>query len=201
MSVDGTMQALARYNFTGQNVRSVTSSGSQEFRQHERLWTNEVVPVSIGYWTIYQVTRVRYGIHYTMPSPLIAFLATTGFTNPINLGWELIPFSFVLDWFLPVGQYLEALSAWDGLDFKQGYKTTFTKREIRGIISFAGQYNSQLGSDRWELDQGAYARDEVLLSRQKLVSFPSPTIPSFKNGISTTHALNGLALLRAVFRG
>lgn len=38
---------------------------------------------------------------------------TAGFTmgNPLEVGWELVPFSFVLDWFIPVGEFLKSLDA------------------------------------------------------------------------------------------
>lgn len=37
-----------------------------------------------------------------------SFMATLGLTNPELVAWELLPFSFVADWFIPIGSYLEA---------------------------------------------------------------------------------------------
>jgi len=34
-----------------------------------------------------------------------------GLSNPLSVGWELVPLSFVADWFLPIGDYLAALDA------------------------------------------------------------------------------------------
>lgn len=34
-----------------------------------------------------------------------------GLTNPMEVAWELLPFSFVADWFLPIGDYLSSLDA------------------------------------------------------------------------------------------
>jgi hypothetical protein len=31
-----------------------------------------------------------------------------GFSSPLVVGWELVPFSFVVDWFCSIGQWLEA---------------------------------------------------------------------------------------------
>lgn len=31
-----------------------------------------------------------------------------GLTDPLTVAWELVPYSFVIDWFLPVGDYLQA---------------------------------------------------------------------------------------------
>lgn len=38
-----------------------------------------------------------------------------GFVNPAAIAWELIPFSFLVDWFVPVGSFLDAYSAFWGL--------------------------------------------------------------------------------------
>lgn len=46
-----------------------------------------------------------------------------GLINPAALAWELIPFSFVVDWFVPIGGVLNALSATSGLTFVGGHKT------------------------------------------------------------------------------
>lgn len=35
--------------------------------------------------------------------------ARFGMINPLEVVWELVPFSFVADWFLPIGDYLSAL--------------------------------------------------------------------------------------------
>jgi hypothetical protein len=37
--------------------------------------------------------------------------ARLGLLNPAEVIWELVPFSFVADWFLPIGDYLSALDA------------------------------------------------------------------------------------------
>lgn len=40
-----------------------------------------------------------------------------GLVNPLSIAWELTPFSFVIDWLLPIGSVLRALSAPAGLKF------------------------------------------------------------------------------------
>lgn len=39
-----------------------------------------------------------------------------GVINPAVLAWELIPYSFVIDWMIPVGDYLSSLDALVGVD-------------------------------------------------------------------------------------
>jgi hypothetical protein len=43
-----------------------------------------------------------------------------GLLNPLGLAWDLVPWSFVVDWFLPIGPVLYALSAPAGLLFVDG---------------------------------------------------------------------------------
>lgn len=43
-----------------------------------------------------------------------------GLVNPLALAWDLVPFSFVLDWVLPIGSTLNALTAPAGLRFVDG---------------------------------------------------------------------------------
>lgn len=38
-----------------------------------------------------------------------------GLTDPLTVAWELIPYSFVVDWFIPIGSYLETLNVLHGL--------------------------------------------------------------------------------------
>lgn len=43
---------------------------------------------------------------YDMPSAV----RSLGMLDPLSVAWEIIPYSFVFDWFLPVGDYLENLA-------------------------------------------------------------------------------------------
>jgi hypothetical protein len=53
-----------------------------------------------------------------------------GLTNPLQVAWELVPFSFVLDWFVPIGSYLSQLDAASGMDFLGG--STTVVMEMKG---------------------------------------------------------------------
>lgn len=43
-----------------------------------------------------------------------------GLTNPLAIAWELMPYSFVVDWMLPIGNVLSACTAPMGLTFLSG---------------------------------------------------------------------------------
>lgn len=134
MDVHGAAESLARYNLAGDHVVVARSSATQKDLRVDDLWTNETNPTKIGRVEFETSTRCIIGLRYTIGNALRTFLAQTGFTNPVNLAWEVLPFSFVFDWFLPLGPYLETLSAWDGLSFVDGYLVNFTRENIKGEI-------------------------------------------------------------------
>jgi hypothetical protein len=41
----------------------------------------------------------------------MSFLRQLGVLDPASLAWELLPYSFVIDWFIPIGTYLSNLNA------------------------------------------------------------------------------------------
>lgn len=40
----------------------------------------------------------------------ISFARSLGLLDPLSVAWEIIPFSFVIDWFYPIGTFLDNLS-------------------------------------------------------------------------------------------
>jgi hypothetical protein len=56
-----------------------------------------------------------------------ARLSAMGLANPLSLAWELVPMSFVIDYFFSIGDFLDGLNAWQGLTFVHGYETQYLK--------------------------------------------------------------------------
>lgn len=58
---------------------------------------------------------------YAMPDGTYSRLGDRlGLSNPLSLAWEIVPFSFVVDWFIPVGSTLDGFLAPAGLTFISG---------------------------------------------------------------------------------
>ena len=60
-------------------------------------------------------------------NPNTAMMQQFGIANPVAIAWELVPFSFVLDWFVNVGDYLNSLTDFVGVELKNASYTTFTR--------------------------------------------------------------------------
>lgn len=71
-----------------------------------------------------------------------------GVTDPILTAWELVPFSFVFDWFVGVGQWLESASALQGFAVKAGY--TSWEHSTIDTVGFP----TVAASSTWQLESG-----------------------------------------------
>jgi len=144
--------------------------------------------------TVDTVTKstARYYLMYKQSSTLTNYLQQTGFTNAPNLAWEVLPYSFVVDWFLPIGPWLETLSLWQGKQFVTGGLTKFTRSYSYHRID----YDTDIAGSAFHVrGRGEYIRRDVLFDRTVLTDFPRKELPRLKNPLSITHALNAVALL------
>lgn len=102
--------------------------------------------------------------------------------------WEKVSYSFVIDWILPIGPWLEAMTAARTL---KGYviRTDTTRRYASGLVetpflSFTG---------------GGGSVDRRTITVARIVGLPTPpALPTFnplEKAASVRHVLNGVALL------
>lgn len=112
-----------------------------------------------------------------------------GLADPLSIAWELVPFSFVADWFIPIGTYLEALHAVPRLtgSFCVTYRS-IVKGKGTGILwpNFSGaKYSSQFKS--------------VSRTTPTLLAVPRPEFKPIGDALSLGHVKNSLALLHVAF--
>jgi hypothetical protein len=123
-------------------------------------------------------------------------LSQTGFTNPLQLQWELVPFSFVLDWGFAVGDWLSVMDATVGWEFKSGSLTTLqsvtSKVKLRRAADNATWRHLRGEGEMWHRKKS--------LKRTPYGSSPLPRAPVYKNPASLGHVANALALLSQVLK-
>lgn len=117
-----------------------------------------------------------------------------GLTNPFLVGWELIPFSFVADWFLPIGNYLESLDVPMRMQHVRGtLGSRIQERGTHWLTTATSWNNVALNPER------TYFDDYTLgVSRKALTSAPSLDLAdmTFDPKIGVTRAISSIALLR-----
>lgn len=116
--------------------------------------------------------------------------------NPAVLAWELTPFSFVLDWALPVGDYLSTFDAAWGWNFLYGCRSQFVRlnAQLQARTSPSGINTYRVHSSR----DGSY--EGVRFDRSLYSGSPLPMLPRWKNPVSVSHLANGLALLSSLLK-
>jgi hypothetical protein len=128
----------------------------------------------------------------------IISLASLGVTNPLLVGWELVPYSFVVDWFIPIGGWLESLDALLGYG-TSSYSSTLLSRATWTETGISGSGPSTLGG-KWITDNRFKGRKRLVsVKRTVSSSVPLPSLPRFKDPRSLGHMANGLALLATAF--
>jgi hypothetical protein len=116
-------------------------------------------------------------------------LKMLGLVDPLALGWELVPYSFVVDWAMPIGNVLAARSAQAGLTFVGGR----TFQLIEG--NFDGKRKGPVGYD--EVASQVVTAQYMRFERKRLNGFPLAR-PYVKSPFSTQHAANALALFMSL---
>lgn len=94
---------------------------------------NTIIPVSINV-SMRRTVELFWqgGVTYTVKCGSLRKLQQHGLTG-LSTPWAVVPGSFLLDWLLPIGDYLAAYDATAGLSFDSGYETRFARASYRGL--------------------------------------------------------------------
>lgn len=114
--------------------------------------------------------------------------ALSGLTNPLSVAWELLPYSFVADWFIPIGSYLDARG------LAQALSGTFvTTKFYRARSRFTG-FAPGCGVRSFS---GSYEHFLVQLERtvSGSLSIPLPSVKPLGEVMNWRRAANSVALL------
>lgn len=135
-------------------------------------------------WPYYDRWTSKTNFHcvcrYKIGDESLKQLSQIGITNPLLLAWELIPYSFVIDWMIPVGDFLSSLDALAGVSALEVVNSEWNVRTVR-----------REGVDGWT------SRYEITSSRRggTANSLSLPRL-AYKPSTSFTAVANGAALLR-----
>lgn len=145
--------------------------------------------------TVFGNVIVKYKARIRITSPGMQSFTSTGLTNPLALLWELTPWSFVADWFLPIGDYLNKIDSLTGIEVMYAHKSVLTHEYVTQTKRFYGLKNAGQPDKITGVSSVTY--DKVYFQRIILPSLPSAPIPKLSDSpLNLTRSLNALALLR-----
>jgi hypothetical protein len=157
----------------------------REFPPNPEIYISEKVTKSVnmtqGNMKTEGTIRSGYSMLCVMDSPLVSSATKLGLVNPAAVAWELVPFSFIVDWFIPIGTYINSITAFGGFRIEDKCLSYSELLYMENIDRKNG---------------GGRVRTKKTIERN--VHVPPALRPLPKNPISAQHALNALSLIRVL---
>jgi len=159
------------------------------------------------------IMKIRFGVRrrvrhrgycrldWVLENPGAATLSELGITNPALVAWELVPFSFVVDWFVPIGSYLNQLDIGTGWSFKGGSFSTVTRGWQQILVTGVrlDSVNAWNQKPTWSYSDRLSTR--MRMNRTAYGSPPFSWKPSFDGDLTKgSRVANAIALLTAAFK-
>lgn len=197
-SIYATAEQLMREN--SQRVIPITVRAGRETNLSEARDFSDLATFSKGL-AISARKSERYIMSCNFYLPDTTDLANFTSLNPVSIAWELVPYSFVVDWVYSVGGYLQNLESYwlYRSGFHSGYYTESGLYEgtakWNGAFGANYAYDSSLSTNIIEAAGSARARR---LRRVILYELPVPGRPRFKLALGAKQMLDAAALLRTI---
>lgn len=158
--------------------------------RREGVFTKEEINGTFKYATAANFTDVvTVSAMCELQNPARFTASQLGLTNPALLAWELLPYSFVVDWFVPIGPYFESCTARG--DF---IITDASVTRTRHVNLDRLTYSDEPRFINGKLKATGYAKNRT-------IGIPSMPIPAFRiPRFNITRLGNALALLSLQFR-
>lgn len=198
--VYGSVDALARRRGEDWIVtaKGASSEKIDEFWKPNPKGADPLQLPDYGYGRATGVRGCFVRIDAVPTNDLLMVMSSLGVTNPLLVAWELVPYSHVVDWFLPVGSFVDSLDAllgygeaWTSISHleKVDWVHTRSNREFENATyRFQHRYDADTAS-----------RHVVNLTRSAGKGVPVASFPRLKDPVSLAHMANGLSMLTQVF--
>lgn len=184
-SIHGTIGNLGQ---TLDNMMSVQARAS------ESKSSSYTGPVPFGKpgGTVIDSARCMMKAEFRPPSGTVQNLALYTSLNPLTIAWELVPYSFVVDWFYDLGGYLRTMesAALYGSRFSNGFMTQGTMTETK-----ASCFELSISANRSVTGRAESYSRRSTKSRTLMRSAPIPGRPRFKADLGSSRLLAAAALL------
>jgi hypothetical protein len=183
-TVQDAFSAAKAFEEISKGPRGVTFKVSKR-----RIWLTSSSPQGI----VIQRFRneIRRGYIYEQSEELSA-LRSIGLVDPLSILWERIPWSFVIDWFAPIGSYLELIGQ---VPYLKGrfLRTTASKQ------TYLGWLPDPNGFPPYKVPR--YTDETYVLSREVLSSPPYVPFPTVRvaGAIHGRRVWNAIALAHQIF--
>jgi len=146
-----------------------------------RDWGNDVTE-------LYRViTTQKQGYSLRVKNPNLALANQLGLINPISVAWELVPYSFVVDWFVNVGAVINSVTDFIGFELVNAWN--LNHEAMTRTYTWPDRI---LSGDN--IPGSTFVCEGLRMTRGVSVVTPSLAFRRFK-GFSPTRGLTAISLL------
>lgn len=118
-----------------------------------------------------------------------------------SLAWELITLSWLVDYFLKIGSFLEQMEAallYNGFELRDAYITT--SHRVTSRQEMVGRVTTMVDGDYLAITEAVRTYSYKDKARSLISSLPPPTLPTFTIPRSSTQLLNCASLLSQLLK-
>lgn len=186
-------------------------------KPYERVTSNEwdddrqVTPITTasfggGVWTATSELTHKVDAHayakyqVSRQSGIVNRLREFGLFDVPLATWELVPFSFVVDWFVPIGDYLAAVQPKIGVKVLDSGYTVHTTKVVKRTLT--GYTPSSTGVDSWPSPPFPLGTFDTFTieSKSRTVGLPIPIFPVPEVKLNFKRLTDAVALFKGLHR-
>lgn len=149
-----------------------------------------------------EIWQQRVSYRYELLEQLSA-ARSLGLLDPLSVAWEILPYSFVIDWFIPIGGYLDNLSILPTLSgrwMKTRSSVVSDGQPLRWNLPLPGFYFGGIHCAKVQY-LGVDVKRAVNSDRFASTGGIVPTLPNFdSSGLHGKRVWNAIALAQQSFR-
>ena len=195
--IEGSLAQIAETQYRDGAPHVIVHGKSGKIRLDDQLLDNVVAYGWRRVTKMKVVSSSRVTLKYGVASWLVQDAMALGLTNPFATAWESLPYSFVLDWLLPIGDYLNTFDVGPRCLFIEGSVSTITRGEM--IEEITRVSDPSIRYTGFTTDAPARAKSWNF-TRSLLTNFPVASFPDLKSPLSLDKMAKSLSLLTQVFR-
>jgi uncharacterized protein YxjI len=190
-SLSDTFEAAKAFEAISEGPRKTTFSARKKREVTGKQGSKQTNDICDWWWDSESDYRIKYELSEEMgPGRQLGLL------DPLSVVWENIPYSFVIDWFLPIGTYLSVLAQLPHM--KGRFITTEFRKRVGPMFAWSNpKPGFVVGKVRMpELDRGVFC--DVTRSYNTELN---PPLPNFTDGLSGSpkRIFNAIALAHQAF--
>lgn len=153
----------------------------------------------VGRKDIQQVVGHKFALRVDVRNPVTDLAERLNAWNLGLLGWELVPFSFLIDGIVDIGSTLDLLGA--AVTMNQNYTFSGTHTAFRRRTVVCTVDTKYFEWPYMYTENSKASIKETHVDRKIIAAFPTPTLPTLSVPTGSGFLLNTAALMRTVLLG